>query len=348
MCIGEPLPIQGEVQDPHRGWDHRRKPQPWEAFTGVICGTPEQWAGNLRKSRPEDSSEPGCCTGLVYHMGSFVTGGTPAAVGVALNGGAPADCGLSTQGGTPADTGTCLFGHIASLNVMLFGGSPLVGGVLLASGGESDAGSLRCEGTPATAGALANTGQDASPGLIVAAGQDAAAASFLFDGSFLEYTSGTISFAGSPAVGGTVLGSGTQGMQGSEVWEGVQTMAGEIACSGFGEPPATEAPCQGVSFASVVATISNVTGACGCLPSPWSPTTTGTDLALWPNPGTCTDTLLSFGVSCISGQYTLTCSEPGVTITLIDFVASPLSITWHVTGPSLCGSGGGSFDFTVS
>lgn len=51
--------IQGEQWGPRDATG--KPPRPGEEFTGHYCGTPEQWAGDLRTDRPEDIGEYGCC-----------------------------------------------------------------------------------------------------------------------------------------------------------------------------------------------------------------------------------------------------------------------------------------------
>jgi len=56
---GNPPNLQGE------SWDARPAtriaPLPGEKFSGHFCGTPEQWAGDLTSTNPEDLGFYGCC-----------------------------------------------------------------------------------------------------------------------------------------------------------------------------------------------------------------------------------------------------------------------------------------------
>jgi hypothetical protein len=56
---GQPPTLQGE-QWAERPFD-RNPPRPGEAFSGHFCGTPAQWAGDLRSDRPADIGTYGCC-----------------------------------------------------------------------------------------------------------------------------------------------------------------------------------------------------------------------------------------------------------------------------------------------
>lgn len=350
MCLGFPPWQLGEMQDPDRRWDHRVGPQPWEKYTGHYCGTEGQWGGTMSFAKAEDFGYEGCCIPTPYTPGSWVVGGQPSVSGSLLMSGTSADVGLALMGGVPAVGGDLLFGGVDEPLSILLGGSPSAGGSILFGGGESVAGTLLSTAALAMAGGVVLNGHDVASGSLSLLGFDAAAGAFMWslDVPFVEGPS--LLLAGSTAETGHLLFGLGDAVSGGLVFSLHSPDEGLLILSGEGDEPTPplSAPCQGVDFTGMTATITNRTGDCSCVPSPWSPLSTGTDMGLWANPGTCDDTLFSVGVACVDGQYAVTLGGSGNTATLVAFTASPFSVTWTISGPSLCGAGGGSFDFTVS
>lgn len=111
-------------------------------------------------------------------------------------------------------------------------------------------------------------------------------------------------------------------------------------------PVIPTAPCQGLDFTAAIATISDETGDCTCLPPTLvSHVSVGSDNSSW---GTITcPGNVNWALTCSGGFYQLLVG--GNAATLVSFTASPFNLVYDVTTLGAnCGGGGGTARVTIT